>query len=65
MTRFKSSAPLLRLLFLLIFLTSCGKGQSLINNKAPDFKLNMIEGGQIGFNELSGKPLILYFFASW
>lgn len=65
MTRLKSKSPLFLLFFLLIFLFSCGKGQSLIENKAPDFTLNMIDGGQIGLTELTGKPLILYFFASW
>lgn len=65
MTRLKSRGPIFLLFFLLTFLFSCGKGQSLIDNKAPDFTLNMIESGQIGLTELSGKPLILYFFASW
>ena len=61
--KFKNSFFLL--FFLLIFMASCGKGESLIDHKAPDFTLNMIEGGQIGLTELRGKPLILYFFASW
>lgn len=61
----KSKSPLILIFFLLICLPSCGKGESLIGNKAPDFTLNMIEGGQIGLTELIGKPLILYFFASW
>ena len=65
MSRFKSKVPLIFIFFLLMSLSSCGKGESLIGNKAPDFTLNMIDGGQIGLTELSGKPLILYFFASW
>lgn len=65
MPRLKYKSLLLLIFFLLIFISSCGKGESLIENKAPDFTLNMIDGGQIGLTELSGKPLILYFFASW
>jgi len=65
MTRLKSKSFLFLAFILLAFLSSCGKGQSLIGNKAPDFTLNMIDGGQLGLTELSGKPLILYFFASW
>ncbi len=65
MPKLKLKRHLLLILFPLMLITSCGKGQSLIGNKAPDFTLNMIDGGQIGLTELSGKPLILYFFASW
>ena len=65
MTSLKSKSPLIVLFVLSMFIASCGKGQSLIENKAPDFTLNMIDGGQIGLTELTGKPLILYFFASW
>lgn len=65
MSRLKPKSPIFLLFLLLTCLFSCGKGESLIDNKAPDFKLNMIDGGQIGLTELSGKPLILYFFASW
>ena len=65
MTSAKSKNPIILLFVLLMFITSCGKGQSLVGNKAPDFTLNMIDGGQIGLTELTGKPLILYFFASW
>ena len=65
MTKLKSTSPLIIIFLLLMALSSCGKGQSLVGNKASDFTLNMIDGGQIGLTELSGKPLILYFFASW
>ena len=65
MPKLKSKSPLVIIFLLLMFMSSCGKGQSLVGNKAPDFTLNMIDGGQIGLTELSGKPLILYFFASW
>ena len=65
MPKLKYKSTLILIFLLLMFIASCGKGQSLIENKAHDFTLNMIDGGQIGLTELSGKPLILYFFASW
>ncbi len=65
MPKLKSKSTLILIFLLLMFISSCGKGGSLVENKAPDFTLNMIDGGQIGLTELSGKPLILYFFASW
>ena len=52
-------------LMLLLFLSSCGRGDSIVGKEAPPFKLDLLEGGQIGISELRGKPLILYFFASW
>ncbi len=65
MPKLQLKSYIIFIFFSLMFITSCGKGQSLVGNKAPDFTLNMIDGGQIGLTELSGKPLILYFFASW
>ena len=51
---------------LAVFLVSCGKaGPPIVGNPAPDFTLNLLDGGQLGLTELKGKPLILYFFASW
>lgn len=50
---------------LLFILFSCGKGTSIIGKEAPPFKLDLLEGGQIGITDLKGKPVILYFFASW
>ena len=51
--------------FIIILLLSCSKGSSLLEKEAPPFKLNLLEGGQIAISELRGKPVILYFFASW
>ncbi len=55
---------------LMISLTSCG--ETLIGKPAPDFSGAVIHGGEnskIGDNfalsKRSGKPIILYFFASW
>lgn len=50
---------------LLFLLVSCGKGGSVVGKEAPPFKLDLLEGGQIGISDLRGKPVILYFFASW
>ena len=51
---------------LAIFLVSCGRvGPKVVGNPASDFTLNLLDGGQLGLTELRGKPLMLYFFASW
>ncbi|MBE9536027.1 MAG: redoxin domain-containing protein [Proteobacteria bacterium] len=51
---------------LTVFLFSCGKaGPQVVGNPAPEFTLNLLDGGQLGLTELRGKPLMLYFFASW
>jgi len=50
---------------LLVVLFSCGKGDSIVGKEAPPFKLELLERGQIGITDLKGKPVILYFFASW
>jgi len=53
------------LFFIVILLAGCGSGSKLIDKPAPEFSLDLLEGGQIGLTDLKGKPLILYFFASW
>ena len=65
MFKLQLKSHLLFMFFSLMFITSCGKGQALVGNSAPDFTIDIIDGGQIGISELRGKPLILYFFASW
>lgn len=53
------------MVLLMAILVSCGKGEPIIGKDAPPFRLDLIDGGQIGITELRGKPVILYFFASW
>jgi len=35
------------------------------SEKAPDFSLNSIEGQTISLSDYNGKPVLLFFFASW
>ena len=44
---------------------ACGKGANIVGQPAPEFSLDLLEGGQIGSTDLRGKPAVLYFFASW
>lgn len=46
-------------------MTACGSGSKLVGAPAPEFSLDLLEGGQIGLTDMKGKPVILYFFASW
>lgn len=49
---------------LLVLATAC-KGKDVVGTQAIDFRLKGINGGEIAYSELKGKPVILYFFASW
>ena len=49
---------------ILLLIIAC-KGKEVVGTPAVDFTLNKINGGQISFSEIKGKPTILYFFASW
>ena len=33
--------------------------------KAPDFTLNTLEGGQVSLSDFQDRPVMLYFYASW
>ncbi len=61
--------PLWRKLFLgtllCLAVTACGKSVPIVDRPAPEFTLDLLEGGQLSISELRGKPVILYFFASW
>lgn len=39
--------------------------EDMIHEKAPEFKLKNIEGGEISLSELKGKTVILDFWATW
>lgn len=65
-SRKKSAAAISFLLILTLMATpACRKGPSLIDHAAPDFRLDLIEGGADWSLFLRRKPPILYFFASW
>lgn len=55
---------LLLLIALCIAIAGC-KGKEVIGTPAADFTLEGINGGKISYSELKGRPLLLYFFASW
>lgn len=49
---------------LLVAVAGC-KGKDVTGKPAIDFSLAAIDGGQISYSELKGRPVLLYFFASW
>lgn len=49
---------------LLVTIAGC-KGKDVTGKPAIDFSLAAIDGGQISYSELKGRPVLLYFFASW
>ncbi len=55
---------LLHLILLLLLTYGC-KGKEVVGTPAIDFVLEGINGGQITYSELKGRPVLLYFFASW
>lgn len=50
---------------MLFVLSRQHKPLPIIDRAAPDFTLALLEGGQISMNDLKGKPVVLYFFATW
>lgn len=58
-----------RLLLLIVLLLACGcRGEStsgLTGQQAPDFTLDMLDGGSTSLKELRGKPVLLEFWAPW
>jgi len=58
------------LIFFAALVTGCGERIDLIGKPAPEFKLKLVmnneaAGPEIDSKKLSGKPYILYYFASW
>lgn len=53
------------IIFAFFATAACGRGTSVVGQPAPEFTLDLFDGGQIGISDLRGKPVILYFFASW
>ncbi len=49
---------------LLVTVAGC-RGKDVTGKPAIDFSLAAIDGGQINYSELKGRPVLLYFFASW
>ncbi len=55
---------LLLMIALLVTVAGC-RGKDVTGKPAIDFSLAAIDGGQINYSELKGRPVLLYFFASW
>ncbi len=58
--------------FLLIFLAvgllliqGCSDGPPSVHDVAPDFKLELFNGGDFKLTDQKGKPVVINFFASW
>lgn len=66
MYKFKWHILLLILLALPIAAQIIGcKGKEVIGTTAVDFALEGINGGQVSYSDIKGRPVLLYFFASW
>lgn len=64
--RFLNYKKVLILLALPIAVAMAGcRGKEVIGAPAVDFTLEGINGGQVTYSELKGRPVLLYFFASW
>ncbi len=59
-------AKVFTLAFVLLVLGACSKSGAVeIGSKAPDFTLTDTDGNRVSLSDLSGKVIILDFFASW
>ncbi|MEO5348552.1 MAG: TlpA family protein disulfide reductase [Magnetococcus sp. YQC-3] len=53
-------------IFLLSLLAGCGESPvPTVRSHAPNFTLELFEGGKWQLSDFKGKPLVLNFFASW
>jgi cytochrome c biogenesis protein CcmG/thiol:disulfide interchange protein DsbE len=46
-------------------LVACTKGEKLTGKAAPEFSLTTLDGAEISLGGFRGRPVVLYFFASW
>jgi len=58
------NAYLLVLFIGVAFLLSCSKVQ-VEGLPAPDFTLERFDKGSLSLSEFKGRPVVLYWFASW
>ena len=66
----KAKAFAILLIVALLPLAALGVGQDVaiglkVGQQAPDFTLELHEGGTVTLSELQGKPVVLNFWASW
>lgn len=53
------------LCFSFLALSACTAGDKLTGKAAPGFKLTSFDGQELSLGELKGRPVMLYWFASW
>ncbi len=61
---FVKARLLISFVMVAVLLVSCEK-RELVDTGAPDFTLETLDGRDVNLYRLKGKPIILYFFASW
>ena len=66
----KAKAFAILLIVALLPLAALGVGQDVaiglkVGQQAPDFTLELHEGGTVTLSQLQGKPVVLNFWASW
>ncbi len=59
------SLLLVFLAFGLVLIQGCSKGEPGAKEIAPDFELELFDGGDFRLADQNGKPVVINFFASW
>jgi cytochrome oxidase Cu insertion factor (SCO1/SenC/PrrC family) len=49
----------------LLALSACNSGREQTGKPAHDFSLTSFAGQELSLGELKGRPVMLYWFASW
>ncbi len=62
-SRFRINALSVALLFMILITGALNEGAFAEDNKAPDFRLDTIDGKQVSLNSFKGKPVLLWFMA--
>lgn len=63
-SRFMNKVLSITLLLLILITSTLNQGAfSVEDNKAPDFKLDTIDGKQVSLSSFKGKPVLLWFMA--
>lgn len=67
MSNIRQAAAGACVLALVVFMFSCTRGENSVayGDKAPDFTLSDISGGQVSLSSLRGKVVMLEFWATW
>ena len=67
MNLFKLVKPLWIVVALFLVLPGCSTGpeHEMVGSRAPDFTLDCLDGDKISMADLTGKPVLLEFWAPW